>query len=247
VSEPTLDAAYALAAEYFPGLDRRTFETLATDYLLLRHEWEDIVGPDAEPDQADIERFFLTSNGVLLDLLRSVGAGGCDDSRAGVVLGCLGVEPKPVSVLDLAGGTGSLAIALCRAGYAVHYADLGPVRDFALWRFQHVDAAIRDFDPRWFTQERGTLPRRFDAIVCLDLLEHLQEPIRIIARMAKGVGFHGLLVTTMHGFKAHPGGWPTVADNYHLQEDLPGFLIGLGFVEHRPPDPAWGIGAWMKR
>jgi SAM-dependent methyltransferase len=84
-------------------------------------------------------------------------------------------------VLDFGGGNGDWTLLAARAGATdVAYLDVdGVMSDFAKWRFDKHNIC-----PKILT-ENATLDEYYDAIVCMDVFEHMEDPAPTIATLAK--------------------------------------------------------------
>ncbi len=92
-------------------------------------------------------------------------------------------------VLDFGGGAGGLALSL--AGVPCDYADIpGRTLDFARWRFERHACPVRVLDAT------EPLPAgAYQAIVTLDVLEHLPDIRATLGRLAAALAPGGWLIT----------------------------------------------------
>jgi SAM-dependent methyltransferase len=91
-------------------------------------------------------------------------------------------QPKGLSILDLPAGNGLLADALCGMGHNVVCGDINRERP----DYQYVDMA-------------APLPFRdgeFDAVTCLEGLEHLVNPVQLIGELARVTRAGGEIVVS---------------------------------------------------
>ncbi|MGI8803544.1 MAG: class I SAM-dependent methyltransferase [Solirubrobacteraceae bacterium] len=87
--------------------------------------------------------------------------------------------PAPARVLDYGCGIGSDGLALAGAGYAVEFADFAnPSVRYLRWRLERrgVSARIHDLD-------REAPPAGFDAAFAFDVIEHVDDPFALLARL----------------------------------------------------------------
>ncbi len=99
-------------------------------------------------------------------------------------------------VLDVGGGIGDTALVFAANGLDVTYVDLpGVCSDFARFRWQELGVAERvsPLSPDEFWKSRSD---RFDMIVSIEVLEHLENPVRHAARYVELLAPGGLLVVT---------------------------------------------------
>jgi SAM-dependent methyltransferase len=112
----------------------------------------------------------------------------------------LRVLPPAARVLDVGCGIGSDGLMLIEAGYDVAFADFdNPSTRYLRWRLARrgLDAAVHDLDA-------GPLPAGFDAAYAFDVLEHVDDPLALLAAMERsarlvcanlltGTGEHSML------------------------------------------------------
>jgi SAM-dependent methyltransferase len=99
-----------------------------------------------------------------------------------VVADCFAGRPQGLRILDLPAGNGLLAEALRGMGHTVVCGDINRERP----DYQYVDMA-------------GTLPfgdGGFDAVVCLEGLEHLVNPVQLIGELARVTRAGGEIVVS---------------------------------------------------
>lgn len=92
--------------------------------------------------------------------------------------------------LDYGSGIGSDALAFAAAGFDVTLADVSsPLLAFARWRCERRGFSVKTIDLK-----REPLPsRRFDAVLCFDVLEHIHRPLRTLDRIHDAMTPGGLL------------------------------------------------------
>ena len=89
---------------------------------------------------------------------------------------------RGLRVLDCGGGIGDTALAFAANGVRVAYLDFaGPCSQFARWRWRHYACAERvDVLP---PEAFWNLPdQSFDMAVSIDVMEHLENPVRYATR-----------------------------------------------------------------
>ncbi len=249
------DYGYSLAAEYFPGLERKDFYAFAVNYALAIMEWEDMVGA-GEPNAKGVERFYREGFGLLFHLLRNPrppGVWDADIDRANVTRQWLQVGGAR-SILDFGGGAGGCAMQLARWGYQVGFVDAGETARFADWWIKREGMNA----PRWLPWPGKVAPyydladavlgakvagQQWHAIAALDVLEHLWEPVDLLNAFYDALAPGGVLVLTRHSFKKHP---THLARTFWLFEEADRVLAEIGFTSLTPPDGAYGIASWRK-
>jgi ubiquinone/menaquinone biosynthesis C-methylase UbiE len=81
---------------------------------------------------------------------------------------------KGGKILDFGGGIGDLVILLTKEGVDVTYLDIKSVTsDFAKWRIKRKGLDIRFIETKG---EPCCLKERYDVILCIDIMEHLENP-----------------------------------------------------------------------
>src|SRR6476469_9610818 len=91
-------------------------------------------------------------------------------------------------LLDVPAGEGALALRLKNAGFDVHCSDLYP----AMFKLREIEIRQGDLD--------GRLPyddRAFDDIVCVEGLEHIENPANAIREFARLLVSGGQLIVSV--------------------------------------------------
>jgi SAM-dependent methyltransferase len=141
---------------------------------------------DLDPG-AKTDQFYARSNDFLVNLIKAQISLAHLTGRVAFVVQTLG-GGKPLEVLDIGGGIGNYCIALARAGHRCTYADIpGVIMDFAHQRFAARGCSIDTCDVRELP------PRRFNALLSFDVLEHLDDPLGAMVDYAMHCAEHGLL------------------------------------------------------
>lgn len=97
-----------------------------------------------------------------------------------VALQCLEDKPPGLRILDLPAGNGLLADALRQAGHEVVCADINRERS----DYRYVDMA----------RELPFADGEFDAVLCLEGLEHLIDPVQLVRELARVVRPGGTVI-----------------------------------------------------
>lgn len=89
--------------------------------------------------------------------------------------------PPPARLLDYGCGIGSDGLALIEAGYEVDFADFdNPSVGYLRWRLRRRGLRARIFDV-----DRAGPPPGYDAVFAFDVLEHVDDPRALLARLER--------------------------------------------------------------
>jgi len=100
-------------------------------------------------------------------------------------------QPKPGLVLDLAAGEGAFSVKLRELGHKVRAVDAS--RDN--WKVSDIPLSITNLDSE-FADSITASGEKFDALVAIEIIEHLENPFRFIRECAKLLRPGGLLFLT---------------------------------------------------
>ena len=147
---------------------------LGSDYeerRLQRH----VAGLEEEEAAApDEQTFYRTSRAYLYDLTVFSMSGTKAPYRRLV----REVAAPGARLLDYGCGIGADGLRLLEQGYRVEFADFdNPSVEFLRWRLQQ-----RGLEARIHDVERD-IPGGFDVVYCFDVLEHVDDPVRVIERL----------------------------------------------------------------
>jgi SAM-dependent methyltransferase len=148
-----------LGAEYDEGRLQRWQE-------VLEEEWEEI------GDEATLYR---TSNAYLYNLTAFAMTG----TKIPYLRALTRRVPPGASLLDYGCGIGSDGLLLLEAGYEVAFADFdNPSTRYLRWRLDQrgLRAPVYDLD-------RDAVPGGFDAAYAFDVVEHVDDPVRLLTEM----------------------------------------------------------------
>lgn len=170
----------------------------------------------------EIEGFYKTTDSYIYDLsLESIRPTRIEWRDA--ILFYLSQFETRESLLDFGGGVGTESIYFANYGYSVTYHDLpGTTHDFAKYRFSLYAPEVLAIDSR---ESLGV----YDAIICLEVLEHLVNPLATINFLYDKLAYGGILFLT-ESFELVSSDYPS-----HLQENTKfakGFekkLVEIGF------------------
>ena len=147
--------------------DEKLFPGTSEDWVL--DEWRS----KERESEADILDFYRTSKGMLFHPTWWTAHNKPDSEYHRIVKYCRDHDVK--YVLDFGGGNGETIIRLSEVCDKFVYVDMGPVMDFAEWRFKRRKMDVRVID--------GSGPyricKKFDGVVCCDVLEHVKDPFSL--------------------------------------------------------------------
>ena len=87
------------------------------------------------------------------------------------------------TMVDYGGGIGEYSVVASQEGMDCFHYDLpGPLRDYALWRFDMHKSPVNVIADEKLLD---TVAGEVDLYVCMDVFEHLEDPQPVIAEIAK--------------------------------------------------------------
>ena len=134
-------------------------------------------------------------------------SGGAIDGAIKHVIGDLQTKvPRPPRVLDFYNGVGLTTMRMAQAGWNVSYFnDVKP----QLKACQRLLSTVDGLSIPAITSEAEITPGEWDAVVCLEVLEHLREPVPLAQRLVSYVRPAGYIIeTTSFGSPQHCGHFP---------------------------------------
>lgn len=127
-------------------------------------------------------------------------------------------------IADFGGGIGEDAIALATAGFTTTLAELdSKTFDFAKWRIKNRGLSVKLITV-WNNEP---FKIKYDAIVCLEVLQHLTSPLSVAKHFYRHLRDGGFLITTTH-FN-NPKYKMALKQNYHLEKTFEKDLEKIGF------------------
>ena len=121
--------------------------------------------------------------------------------------------PPSSSIVEVGSGYGYLTYALARAGYRIRGVDIAP---------SAVEAARRRFGDLYLCDDIGMFSRRLpastDVVVMTEVLEHLDQPVAVLAAIRDALRPGGSLLMTTPSRDFHPADalWRTELPPVHL-------------------------------
>ena len=127
--------------------------------------------------------------------------------------------------MDYGGGIGEDAIYAAKKGFDVTMMDLpAHTFDFAKWR-----AKYHGVDIKFIKIENGKdIVKKFDAICCFEVLQHLFEPEKIALQFIENLNDKGLLFITTRFH--NPGYTMALKKNFKYDEGMERFLTKNGLT-----------------
>lgn len=105
--------------------------------------------------------------------------------------------PKPVRMADLAAGEGAFSLKLKELGHEVVAVDAS--RDY--WKAPEIELKIQNLDSE-FAERISSNDNKFDAVIAIEIIEHLENPFRFARECAKLLKNGGLLFLTTPNVEA---------------------------------------------
>ena len=169
-----------LAPSYLATYERAGVWHELVAYLGDEYDPQLLIGSEAaveaeEEAAPDEDTFYRTSRMYLYDLCAFEMSPTKEPYRAAIQR----AVPPGARVLDYGCGIGSDGMALARAGFRVAFADFNnPSTTFLRWRLERrgLDAPVYDIDA-------DEIPPGFDAVVCFDVIEHVEDPHAFLDRL----------------------------------------------------------------
>lgn len=234
-------------------VDISTFLDLDRDYCrkrILNYKTEEMAEAwdrAAPKTEEDIRRFYQTTDLYIWEQLQTHASAERREC-VGKMIDFLLQKYPPSSyprVLDYGAGIGTDVITFAQRGYEVFFADVsGLISDFARHRLKR-----RNLKATFIPVESG-IPEnigQFDIIICLEVLEHLPDPIKVLRLFYKSLSPKGVMAITTtptdFGGKVPlhlPSTFPTLGKHWYLTLDRIG-LDSLGDNLYRKASGAKGI------
>ncbi|CAN5206211.1 hypothetical protein BH10ACI1_BH10ACI1_23810 [soil metagenome] len=104
---------------------------------------------------------------------------------------------NPSRVIDLAAGEGAFSIKLKELGHDILAIDASDEN----WKVADIPLKIENFDSE-FAEKILNTDNKFDAVVAIEIIEHLENPFRFVRECAKLLKPNGLLFLTTPNVEA---------------------------------------------
>ncbi|RLB83748.1 MAG: hypothetical protein DRH17_00920 [Deltaproteobacteria bacterium] len=152
----------------------------------VERDWNS-VHPDPD-DQESLDDFYKKTEAFIYDGMANHTSPPTMATLGEVVRICLHFGLK--EMLDWGAGVGTLTILLNKYGIQTHHVDLpGKTLEFARWRYRlrAMDVNVIPL-PHLFTTES------VDGIVCLEVVEHVKEPVEMLKKLHRIIRPGGILI-----------------------------------------------------
>jgi SAM-dependent methyltransferase len=152
--------------------------------------------------------------------------------RGWIVAHLAGRSPRPRSILTFGDGLGFDGVEFALAGYDVTCFEISDrYRPFAEQLARDHGVTIE-----WLDRDEALRDRRFDAVVCLDVLEHVPDPPGLVRRLADLLAPRGELIVHAPFWLVDRGTRTHLAANRTYSGDLARLYTPAGLV---PVDGRW--------
>jgi SAM-dependent methyltransferase len=181
-------AALVQEAAEFLGLSRDdAWQRLQGAGLRFRDEWARAIENPA--DHARVTAFYNQSDTELFELIEWHASDPIHYRT--LIVRDLALASAGRLCLDYGSGIGSDALVFGQAGFTVTLADISDcLLAFAAFRCRKRGIAVRTIDLK-----RESLPEgAFDVVLCLDVLEHIPEPLPVVRTIRRAMREQGTLV-----------------------------------------------------
>jgi SAM-dependent methyltransferase len=172
---------------------------------------------------------YQDGNSFLIELLVSHGSGGRAEMSAFVMAALLDrLKPDTSRILAFGDGLGIDSLQLLNAGYEVDYIDIAGSRTAkASKAIINANASLEARSRIHFLNYLPTEPL-YDAIVCLEVVEHVEQPLLLLESLCKPLKRGGFLVIS-ECFAGIEPQWQThLHTNLRYIGQLPAMLAQLG-------------------
>ena len=175
------------AAEYLSIPVDEAWQRLRGAGERFRQEWLRTV-PDPK-DQRQLIDFYNQSDTELFELIEWHASDPIHYRT--LIIRDVALRQTGRACLDYGSGIGSDALVFAQAGFDITLADVSDVLlGFAAFRCRKRGARVRTIDLK-----KESLPSAsFDVVVCLDVLEHIHEPLPIVRDIRRAMREGGLLM-----------------------------------------------------
>lgn len=202
--------------EYFNLSYRETIYMLKLGSRLNSDLWKTL-NPKSEED---IRKFYEISPFYVFDLVYWHARIRQNEFRKEVIKIAKG------DVLDYGGGIGDLCVELVKKGYNVTYADMyGKTFDFAKWLFERRKVPLE-----MINLSKDDLTKKYDTIICIDVIEHVQDQKDLLKKFCKHLKTGGYLIIMHLESSGFQEDYPM---HFKIDFDAEGLLNSLGLIKSK--------------
>ena len=183
----------------------------------------------AHANSQELSALYKDGNSFLIELLIGHGKGGRAEMSAFVMASLLDrLQPEASKILAFGDGLGINSLQLLNAGYEVDYVDIAGSRTADAARIIiNTHASTENIDRIRFLNKLPINPL-YDAIVCLEVVERIEEPLAFLQLLCQTLKYGGFLVIS-ECFSGVEPQWQThLHTNLKYGGHLPAMLAQLG-------------------
>jgi 2-polyprenyl-3-methyl-5-hydroxy-6-metoxy-1,4-benzoquinol methylase len=186
-------------------------------------------GLSAHASSQGLSALYKDGNSFLIELLIGHGKGGRAEMSAFVMASLLDrLQPEASKILAFGDGLGIDSLQLLNAGYEVDYVDISGSRTACAAKIIiNTYASIENIDRIHFLSQLPIEPL-YDAIVCLEVVEHVEEPFVFLQSLCQTLKYGGFLVISECFAGVEPQWQTHLHTNLKYGGHLPGMLAQLG-------------------
>jgi len=183
----------------------------------------------AHASSQELTTLYKNGNSFLIELLIGHGKGGRAEMSAFVMASLLDrLQPEASRVLAFGDGLGIDSLQLLNAGYEVDYIDIAGSRTAHAARIIiNTHASTENIERIRFLNKLPIDPL-YDAIVCLEVVEHVEEPLVFLQSLCQTLKYGKFLMISKCFSGVEPQWQTHLHTNLKYGGHLPGMLAQLG-------------------
>ncbi|MGB2762528.1 MAG: methyltransferase domain-containing protein [Minisyncoccales bacterium] len=169
-------------AEYF-DLDQKKIIWMLKSGKRLNNDFWYLLNPKTEEE---IKKFYEFTPYYIFDLTYWHMSRAQRNFRNNIIKLCEG------DILDYGGGIGDLCLEFAKRGLNITYADIyGRTFEFAEWLFRK-----RGYEIETINLTKESLSKNYDTILCIDVIEHVSDPQKLLKDLTCHLNNNGKLIIT---------------------------------------------------